>query len=119
MTWLETLLKATDELESPKSFWMWSALASIAAIAKDNVWLNRGNAFKQYPNIYVMLLARSGLRKGPPINLAKRLVSKVGVSRIIVGRSSIQAILKDMGTAQTSPGGKINTSSDVFILSSE
>jgi hypothetical protein len=118
-TWLEQLLLSTDELESPKSFWYWSALATIAAIVKDNVWLSRGGAFKQYPNIYVMLLARSGLRKGPPINLAKRLVSKINNTRIVNGRSSIQAILKEMGTATTSPGGKVNSKSDVFIVASE
>lgn len=118
-TWLELLLRSTDELESPKSFWMWSALATIAAIVKDNVYLDRGGAFKQYPNIYVMLLARSGLRKGPPINLAKRLVTKVNNTRIINGRSSIQAILKEMGTATTSPGGKVNAKADAFILASE
>lgn len=119
MTWLEQLLLSTDELESPKSFWYWSALAAIAAIVKDNVWLDRGGAFKQYPNIYVMLLARSGLRKGPPINLAKRLVAKVNNTRIINGRSSVQAILKEMGTATTEPGGKINIKSDAFIIASE
>lgn len=113
------LMEMTDELESPKSFWMWSSLAAIAAIVKDNVYLNRGGAFKQYPNIYVMLLARSGLRKGPPINLAKRLVTKVNNTRIINGRSSIQAILKEMGTGHTTPGGKISASSDAFILASE
>lgn len=118
-TWLEMLMEMTDELESPKSFWMWSSLAAIAAIVKDNVYLNRGGAFKQYPNIYVMLLARSGLRKGPPINLAKRLVTKVNNTRIINGRSSIQAILKEMGTGHTTPGGKISASSDAFILASE
>lgn len=118
-TWLDELLIATDELESPKNFWLWSGMATIAAIVKDNVWINRGGAFKQYPNIYVMLLARSGLRKGPPINLAKRLVSKINNTRVIVGRSSIQAILKEMGTAHTNPGGQINAKSDVFIVSSE
>jgi hypothetical protein len=119
MTWLESLMKMTDEYESPKTFWKWSALASIAAIVKDNVWLDRGGAFLQYPNIYVMLLARSGLRKGPPINLAKRLVKKVNNTRIINGRSSIQAILKEMGTANTEPGGKVNAKSDAFVIASE
>ena len=119
MTWLELVLKSTDELESPKSFWYWSSLATIAAITKDSVWMNRGKAYKLYPNIYVMLLARSGLRKGPPINLAKRLVTKINNTRIINGRSSIQAILKEMGTAHTAPGGKISAKSDAFIISSE
>jgi hypothetical protein len=43
----------------------------------------------------------------------------VNNTTIIKGRSSIQAILKDMGTAQTMPGGRIKTDSSVFICSSE
>ncbi len=118
-TWLEILLHSTDELESPKAFWFWAGLSAIAAIVKDNVFIDRGGAFKQYPNIYVMLLARSGLRKGPPINLAKRLVTKTNGSRIISGRSSIQAILKDMSMATSAPGGKVIGGADAFILASE
>src|SRR5437773_9702104 len=109
MSWLTELLHSTEELESPQPFWMWSGLATIAAVVKDNVFLNRGKAYKLYPSIYVMLLARSGLRKGPPINLAKRLVKGVDNTRIISGRSSIQAILKEMGTAYTLPGGKVQS----------
>ena len=74
--------------------------------------------FKTYPNIYVMLHAESGLKKGPPIAMARQLVKPTGV-RTISGRSSIQGILKDMGTSYTQPGGKIQSGNQVFICSSE
>jgi hypothetical protein len=118
MNWLSQLSEQHQELESPKSFWYWSAIAALSAVVKDQVWLDR-QIFKTYPNIYVMLHADSGLKKGPPISMAKQLVSPVKNTRIISGRSSIQGILKDLGTAYTQPGGKLQTKSVAFICSSE
>lgn len=119
MTWLETLVKEHSELESPLSFWYWSGLAAISAVVKDNIWLSRADVYNLYPNIYVMLHAESGLKKGPPVAVAKRLVTAVNSTRIISGRSSIQGILKELGTAQTQPGGKVLAKSVAFICSSE
>lgn len=118
MNWLSNLVNQHKELESPQSFWFWAGISAISAVVKDNVWLNR-QIFNTYPNIYVMLHADSGLKKGPPVSMAKQLVSKVNNTRIISGRGSIQGILKDLGTAQTQPGGKIPMKSVAFICSSE
>lgn len=118
-TWIETVMATTKEMESPTSFWYWSSLASISAILKDNVWLSRGGAYKLYPNIYVMLLAGSAMKKGPPIGLAKEIVKLVGNTKVIVGRSSIQGILKELGTLTSEPGGKVQKKSAGFIVASE
>lgn len=119
MTWIQELLSQTSELESPRSFWYWAGLVTISAVVKDNVWLNRGGAYNLYPNIYTILHAESGLKKGPPISLAKDLVRLVNNTRVISGRSSIQGILKKLGTAYTIPGGRVITKSVGFICSSE
>lgn len=118
MSWLQGIAKQHEELESPASFWYWSAIAALSAVLKDQVWLNR-QIYNLYPNIYVMLHAESGLKKGPPISMARQLVKPVNNTRIISGRSSIQGILKDLGTAFTQPGGKIVSKSVAFICSSE
>lgn len=118
MTWLEKLLSQHSELESPTNFWFWGGMAAISAVVKDNVWIDR-QIYNLYPNIYVMFHAESGLKKGPPISMAKQLVRGVNNTRIISGRSSIQGILKELGTAQTQPGGKVNAKSHAFICSSE
>lgn len=117
-SWLDEIVDQHRELESPLSFWRWSAIAAISAVVKDNVWLNR-QIYNLYPNIYVMLHADSGLKKGPPVSMAKRLVKMVNNTNIISGRSSIQGILKDMGSGHTQPGGKVISKSNVFICSSE
>lgn len=119
MSWLDELVHQHDQLESPLSFWKWAGIAAISAVVKDNIWLHR-QIFNLYPNIYVMLHADSGLKKGPPISMAKQLVSKVNNTRVISGRSSIQGILKDMGTGHTEKGtGKVISNSTAFICSNE
>lgn len=118
MNWLKELVAQHEELESPQSFWYWSGLCAISAVIKDQVWLDR-HAYRLYPNIYVILHADSGLKKGPPVGLAKSLVRRVNNTRIINGRSSIQGILKELGTAYTVPGGRAITKSVGFIVASE
>lgn len=122
MTWLEEVVYTRNELEPPINFWWWSGLATISAVVKDNVWLHR-QIYNLYPNIYVMFHADSGLKKGPPVAMAAKFVSAVNNTEVIVGRSSIQGILKQMGQSglsKTKPGGKIvGGSASVFICSSE
>jgi len=118
MNWVNQVVDLHSELESPESFWRWSAITAISAIVKDNVWINL-QIFNMYPNIYTMFHADSGLKKGPPVNMAKKLVKLVNNTRVITGRGSIQGILKELGTGYTQPGGKVQTKSVAFICSSE
>ncbi len=106
------------ELESPTSFWFWSYLCAVSAVVKDNIWFDK-QLYKLYPNIYVMLHADSALKKGAPVAAAKQMVRAVNNTNIISGRSSIQGILKDMGTNETAPGGLIKNKAKAFICSSE
>lgn len=117
--WVNELVSQHEELESPKNFWKWSFLAAISAVVKDSIWIPRGGVFNTYPNIFVMLHAESGLKKGPPVNAAKKLVNKVGNTRVISGRGSIQGMLKKIAEGKSSPGGKVISGSTAFICSSE
>lgn len=119
MSWIQEIMESTKEMETPRSFWYWSGLATISAVVKDNIWLSRGGAYNLYPNIYVMLLAGSALKKGPPIGLSKSIVRAVNNTRVIAGRSSIQGIMKKLSTAQTEPGKPINTKSTGYVVASE
>lgn len=116
--WLHDFVEQHKELETPRSFWMWSGLTAISAAIKDNIWMDR-QIYKLYGNIYTMLHAESGLKKGPAVNAARKLVLPIKGMRIITGRSSIQGILKEMGTAQTTKGGNVSLDSACFICSSE
>src|SRR6476469_10441112 len=108
MTWLDEVMRATDEVESPKSFIKWAALSAIAAVVKNNVYLDK-HYYKLYPNIYVMLIAKSGMRKGFPVAMAKELVKSIDNTRVIAGRNSIQGVLKTLSTSYTRENGKALT----------
>jgi hypothetical protein len=117
--WLTDLVNQHEELESPKNFWKWAFMCAISAVVKDNIWINRGGVFNTYPNVFCMLHAESGLKKGPPVNAAKKLVNKVGNTRVISGRGSIQGMLKKIAEGKSAPGGKVISGSTAFICSSE
>lgn len=120
-TWLSDLVATYAEMETPKSFMTWAGLVSISAVMKDQVWLSRAGYYDLYPNIYCILYADSGMKKGPATNLAKKLVREVNNTKIISGRSSIQGIMKKLqASSQSLPGGQIATGkSHGFIVSSE
>ena len=115
---LENLLSLTNESESPTSFFTWSGLAAISAITRKNVYFNK-KIYKVYPNLYVMLVARSGLRKGFPVKLAQRLVEAVEVCKVLSGRNSIQSIIKELSIQRTTESGKVLTHAHGFIVNDE
>lgn len=119
MTFIEAVLRYSRESESPRKYYYWSALSAIAAIVKSNVYLDKFY-YKLYPNIYVLLVGRSGLRKGPPINLAKTLVSEVNNTRIFAGRISIQGMIAELSRSETKKeGGPPQTDAAGALFASE
>lgn len=117
--WLDDVVESVKEYESPSRFYYWAALSCISAILKDHVYIDRGGLYKLYPNVYVLLYGPTGIKKGPPIAFAKNIVRGVGNTRVINGRSTVEAIIKELGTTQTRPGAKPFSDSCGFIVSSE
>jgi len=118
-SWLDVLCYSTRALEPPERFFWWSGLAAISAIVKKSVWLDRFS-YVLYPNIYVVLVsARSGLRKGIPISYANGIVDRVGVTRTIAGRNSIQGIVKSLGEQITLESGQIINDAQAFLCTGE
>lgn len=115
---IEEVIRGTREYEPPVRYYYWSMLAAVSAILKDRVWLHREH-YQLHPNIYVLLYGPSGIRKGPPISLAMELVEKVDNTRVIDGRSSIEGIIKDLGTFQTREGKPPIKDSCGFLVASE
>ena len=119
MSFLDLVLDSTKEYEAPRRFYYWAALSSVSAILKDRVWFDMGKAYNLYPNIYVLLYGPSGVRKGPAIALAEKIVSLVDNTRIINGRASIEAIIKELGTFTTREKREPLRDSCGFVVASE
>jgi len=95
MSWLNLLLEETDFVETPKQWIYWSGLATISAIVSPNIVINKG-AYKLKPNLYILLMGRSGLGKGFGPSVATKLVKMVDNTRVISGRGSIEGIIKEL-----------------------
>lgn len=118
LSWIDELVNSTIEAESPERFQYWSALAALSAVAKKNVYIDR-YYYKLYPNVYVFLVGRSGLRKGNPVTFCKKLVQEANVTRVILGRNSIQSVLKELGKAYSVEGGGVLQEAIGFMVSGE
>jgi hypothetical protein len=119
MSWIRDVIEAHSESEAPERFFYWSALSAMSAAIKKNIWMNRGGIYKLYPNIYVFLVAKSGMKKGIPVSLAKNLVEKSGVTKVISGRNSVPRVIYDLGKMKTSPGVALDKKAQAFIVSGE
>ena len=119
MTWLEMLMSQTQDLESPKRYFYFAGLGVLSAVVKRNVWLDRGGAYKLYPNVYIMLIGPSGIKKGLPIKVAEKLVTDLNVTKVIAGRSSIQAIIENLGHQTMNKDGTVTKDATAFIVSGE
>ena len=105
--WISDVLSEVSHVETPKSWLWWSLVGAISAAAGNNYYLRTLKGALVYkPNLYIMLLGDSGLGKGFGINLSKLLVQKAEVTRVIAGRSSIQAIVSELAKTKSNQNGK-------------
>jgi hypothetical protein len=119
-SWVDNLVNECSHVETPESWLWWSFLSCISAAAGNNYYLTTLKGDLVYkPNLYVMLLGESGLGKGFPVNRAKLLVSKADITRVIAGRSSIQAIIKELSITRTKEGKATITDARGFIINGE
>jgi hypothetical protein len=120
LSWLDDLVLECSHVETPESWLWWSFLTCVSAAACNNYSLTTLKGDLVYkPNLYIMLLGESGLGKGFPINRAKLLVSKANVTRVIAGRSSIQAIVQELSRTKTVEGKPLIADARGFIINGE
>jgi len=110
----------SSNVETPDSFKYFSFLSAISAAAGNNYHMSllQGNLIVK-PNIYTILLGPSGIGKEWPIWLVTELVQRSETTRVISGRSSIQAIVKELASARTRPDRPPITDSRAIIINGE
>ena len=120
ISWIEDLLEENQVVETPTSWIYWSLMFCISSAAANAYTVRslKGNHL-YYPNLYIMLLGESGLGKGYPVNLAKRLLEEADITRVIAGRSSIQAIIKEGSTTRSVQGKPVITDARMAIVNGE
>jgi len=66
-----------------------------------------------------MLVGPSGIKKGLPVRVAEKLVTELKVTKVISGRSSVQAIIEHLGHQTMNTDGSLQKTASAFIVSGE
>lgn len=108
MNFVAELLEATKEIETPQIFIKWAGLSAISAVLRRNVWIHKRGGLQVFPNMYVIIVAKSGLlRKSYAPILTRKLVKAAKVTKVIPDRSSIQKMVTDLALVYTYPTGEM------------
>lgn len=120
MNFVNTFLEYTKIYESPTSFWRWSAYSAIGAVMRDSCYKDEGDT-NLYPNIFVLLMADSAIqRKAKPIKMVEEFINRINNTKVISGRSSVQAILDELHKGETDKEtGKIKVGGSAIFIAPE
>lgn len=120
MNLIDSVLEMCEEVETPRSYLRWAALATISAIVKKKIFLDK-HFYKVYGNIFVMLVGPPGITKSYATDIAKQMVKSVNNTKIISGMNSIEGIIEKLGRAELDSNGvpRGNGNAEAFIVSNE
>ena len=77
-SWLEGLRTFAEETESPRAYWRWGGLSTIASALQRKVWLQFGMD-RIYPNLYVLLVGPPAQRKDAPVSFSRKILMSLGI----------------------------------------
>lgn len=96
--WLSSFVEYTEGTESPRLFYFWSGVATIAGALQRKVSLDRGILDTLYPNFYIILVGPAGGRKGPAVGIAGKFLRKLEVN-MIHGKTTPEGLMRQMQDA--------------------
>lgn len=117
---LDTYIEYTQELEAPEQFHLWVGLGLLSAVISRSVYLVRGYA-TIYPNLYIMLVAPSGVcKKGSALEVGVSLVKKLNRMvenkiRIMSEKVTQRVLTQFLSDITTKVEGEVKTGSQCLI----
>jgi hypothetical protein len=82
--WVTAYVEYCDQLETPRLYKPWIALSTIASVLGRGVWLPWHSkvykGFDTFPNLYLMLVAPSGIRKSTGMGPAKVMLRDMEIA---------------------------------------
>lgn len=105
--WLDSFMDYTEHTEPPDSYHQWSALSTIAACLRRQVWVDMGS-FEVYPNMYVVLVGPPATRKNAAIKLSTNLALKIDGIRITADAITREALIRAITTSKAQTISSIN-----------
>jgi chemotaxis protein CheY-P-specific phosphatase CheC len=98
--WLSGFMEMTEESEPPFNFRLWTGISVIAAALQRKCYTSLGpkeaGALVFYPNLYILLVGPSGVRKGTAMGPGFKLLSEVGNIEISSQATTLQQLIRKM-----------------------
>lgn len=118
--WIQTYLKYTENSEPPRSYHLWVAISTIAAVLQRKCWLEWG-PITWFPNLYVVLVGPSGARKGTAMDIGAKFLRKLGVrlAAEAITREALIRELQECGVFTPMSSGEMIAHSSLTIYSQE
>lgn len=121
---IQAFLEYSKNVGAPERFLLWSAISGVSAALERKTWVHYNGIQVIYPNLYVMLIADSGIAKK---STATRPIMEIiggvdGVSKMstVMSGASLVNQLSEAGNAKTFDFGGIKyKNSSLFAFSSE
>jgi len=116
---IDYFLQYTAACESPTDFFTWAAVSAISAIARDNIYL-KTEVVTVYPNLYVLLYAKSGTcKKSVPLKKIRPIIKAVKNTKFIEGRTSLQFAISGLSQGVVNGAGEVIAGASGLIYSEE
>jgi len=119
--WLKGLADYVENTEAPRHFWLWSGIFTICCCLERRVWLPYGIQ-TIYPNLYLLLVAPPGGRKGGPVGLSRDMLQDLdhNVSADSLSKRRLTRHLGEIsGKAHFDYKGKPRAQAPLAIVSKE
>lgn len=98
---LDAYVQYAKESEPPVIFHPWIGISMLAGALGRKVCTNLG--FETlYPNLYIILLAPSGCRKGTAINIGRQIMTPIAGIKIGAQATTREMLIKDMAESMVS-----------------
>jgi hypothetical protein len=99
---IEAYLKFTKDHESTDRIRKWTILSVLAGAMERKVWMDRGH-YTLYPNLYVFIIAKSGLlKKSTSTAIGVNLLKELEDIRFMSERLTAASLVQQLGKAQSS-----------------
>jgi hypothetical protein len=96
--WVDGFVEFTDNSEPAQMFRMWTAISCVAAVMRRKCFLPWGS-LTFYPNMYVVLVAPSGGRKGTAMGPGHDMLRELGI-KMTAEAITREALIRELSSAQ-------------------
>lgn len=121
--WIDTYMQFTENTEPPTLFRFWTAISVLASALQRKCFVQWGSSLLFYPNLYIILVGPSGVRKGTAMNPGLDLIEDIGKIKVAAQATSLQALIRRLKeTNYQDPDlntGKMQFHSSMTIFSKE